>query len=63
MNQNEKENKNAIGGTCARGAKRPRVGRFTSCFFVVALTYVELYIFSIENIGFDVENVVSKKIF
>ena len=45
---NYSENKNASGGTCARGAKRPRVGRFTRCVSVFALIYVELskYIFT-----------------
>ena len=41
--ENENENKNASGGTCARGAKRPRVGVFTRCVFVFVfvLIYVE----------------------
>ena len=33
-NSNENENKNASRGTCARGAKRPRVGVFTCCVVV-----------------------------
>ena len=36
-------------GTCARGAKRPRVGRFTRCLFVFALIYVEIYVFFISG--------------
>ena len=48
QNENESENKNASGGTCARGAKRPRVGRLPRCVFVFAVIYVELskYIFT-----------------
>ena len=34
INSNENESKNASGGACARGAKRPRVGVLTRCVFV-----------------------------
>ena len=33
VNSNENESKNASGGACARGAKRPRVGVLTRCVF------------------------------
>ena len=33
VNSNEYESKNASGGACARGVKRPRVGVLTHCVF------------------------------
>ena len=33
VNSNENESKNASGGACARGAKRPRVGVLPRCVF------------------------------
>ena len=42
VNQNENESRNASGGTCEGGAKRPHVGVFTRCVsdFVFILIYV-----------------------
>ena len=39
---NQNDTKNASGGTCARGAKRPRVGVFPRCIFgfIFVLIYV-----------------------
>ena len=37
---NYSENKNASGGTCARGAKRPHVGVFTCCVIVFFSVFV-----------------------
>ena len=42
VNGNENESKNASGGTCEGGAKRPPVGCFTSC--VVAFVFVLIYV-------------------
>ena len=33
VNSNENESKNASGGACARGEKRPRVGVLPRCVF------------------------------
>ena len=41
-NQNENENRNESGGTCARGAKHPRVGVFTP--FVSVFVFVLIYV-------------------
>ena len=60
VNWNENESKNASGGTCEGGAKRPSVGCFTRCVFVFVFVFVSIYV-SFEFI-MKVMNAVSKSL-
>ena len=52
INQNENESRNASGGTCEGGAKRPHVGCFTRC--VVAFVFVLIYVLNFIGTNLDV---------